>query len=150
MNRGQENSGLSLVDPRSANFQRRVIFVQRTEVCMSTPLFPSCIRFDAFEVDLRAVNSTKAGRKIKLQVCLSGSCPLLERPGEVIPEEFEKGFGPENLWISITASIPHQEASPGSGGRQQEAAFRRDAAKRGYRFTGTVEQAARVRRPRRL
>jgi len=60
---------------------------------MSTPgCSPLVIRFDAFEVDLRAGELYKAGRKIKLQVLpFQALALLLERPGEVITrEEFER------------------------------------------------------------
>src|ERR1700745_1438225 len=54
------------------------------------------VRFDVFQVDLRAGALYQAGRKIKLQIQPFHTLALLlERPGEVITrEEFQK-----KLWL---------------------------------------------------
>jgi len=68
---------------------------------------PLLLRFEIFEVDLRAGELYKAGRKIKLQVLpFQVLALLLERPGEIVRrEELQKSSGPRTLlWTSITAS----------------------------------------------
>ena len=65
---------------------------------------PRLVRFESFEVDLRAGELRKAGVKLKLtgqpfQVLAI----LLERPGQVVTREnCRRGFGRTRLSISIT------------------------------------------------
>jgi DNA-binding winged helix-turn-helix (wHTH) protein len=150
MNReAHENSGLNSVDAASREFPDRVIFVQRKEVCMSTPgCSPLVTRFDAFEVDLRAGELYKAGRKIKLQVLpFQALALLLERPGEVITrKEFEKKLWPGDTFVDFDHSLNTaiKKLRQALGDDNKKPRFVETLPKRGYRFIGTVEQAARV------
>jgi DNA-binding winged helix-turn-helix (wHTH) protein len=119
---------------------------------MSTPgCSPLVIRFDAFEVDLRAGELYKAGRKIKLQVLpFQALALLLERPGEVITrEEFEKRLWPGDTFVDFDHSLNTaiKKLRQALGDDNKKPRFVETLPKRGYRFTGTVEQAARVSTP---
>src|SRR3979411_3157518 len=86
----QENSRLTLVDAPQPCLSRAVLYSSDgIEVCMATPgCSPLVLRFDVFEVDLRACELYKAGRKIKLQVLpFQTLALLLERPGEIVRRE---------------------------------------------------------------
>jgi len=75
---------------------------------MSSPGRSSCVvRFDEFEVDLRAGEVYKAGRKIKLQVLpFQALAMLLERPGEVVTrQEFEKRLWPGDTFVDFEHSL---------------------------------------------
>jgi len=65
------------------------------------------VRFDVFQVDLRAGELYKAGHKIKLQIQPFRALVLmLERPGEVITrEEFEKKLWPEDTFVDFDHSL---------------------------------------------
>src|SRR5467141_989911 len=146
----QGNRGLNDA-PHPCN-QRRVIFVQRTEVCMSTPgCSPLVIRFDAFEVDLRAGELYKAGRKIKLQVLpFQALALLLERPGEVITrEEFEKRLWPGDTFVDFDHSLNTaiKKLRQALGDDNKKPRFVETLPKRGYRFIRVVEQANRLMTP---
>ncbi len=107
---------------------------------MSTPgCSPLVLRFDVFEVDLRACELYKAGRKIKLQVLpFQTLALLLERPGEIVRrEELQK-----KLW---SAAIKKLRQALGDNNKKPR--FVETLPKRGYRFIGTVEQAARLMTP---
>src|SRR5258705_10910314 len=108
-NEVQENRGFSSVDaPRPCIFQSRVIFMRCIEVRMSTPgCSPLVVRFDVFEVDLRACELYKAGRKIKLQVLPFQVLPLLlERPGEIVRrEDLQKKLWPPDTFVDFYHSL---------------------------------------------
>src|SRR5882724_8866142 len=94
--------------PPTVNFRRRVIFVRPAEVRMSTPgCSPLVARFDIFEVDLRAGELYKAGRKIRLQVLpFQVLALLLEHPGEVVTrEEFVKRLWPGDTFVDFGHSL---------------------------------------------
>ena len=119
---------------------------------MSTPgCSPLVARFDVFEVDLRAGELYKAGRKIKLQVLpFHALALLLERPGEVVTrEEFVKRLWPGDTFVdfdhSLNTAIKKLRQSLGDGNKKPR--FIETLPKRGYRFIGTVEQASRVSTP---
>src|SRR5882762_2295498 len=65
------------------------------------------IRFDIFEMDLRAGELYKAGRKIRLQIQpFHALTLLLERPEEVVTrEEFEKKLWPSDTFIDFDHSL---------------------------------------------
>jgi len=65
MNReAHENSGLNSVDAASREFPDRVIFVQRKEVCMSTPgCSPLVTRLTLLRWIFAPANSTKRAAK---------------------------------------------------------------------------------------
>ena len=121
---------------------------------MSTPgCSPLVTRFDVFEVDLRAGELYKAGRKIKLQVLpFQALALLLERPGEVITrEEFEKRLWPGDTFVdfdhSLNTAIKKLRQALGDDNKKRR--FVETLPKRGYRFIGTVEQDARASTPAR-
>src|SRR5712671_1239940 len=153
MNReAHENSGLNSVDAASREFPGRVIFVQRKEVCMSTPgCSPLVTRFDAFEVDLRACELYKAGRKIKLQVLpFQTLALLLERPGEIVRrEELQKKLWPADTFVDFDHSLNTaiKKLRQALGDNNKKPRFVETLPKRGYRFIGTVEQAVKATAP---
>jgi DNA-binding winged helix-turn-helix (wHTH) protein len=119
---------------------------------MSTPGCPPLVaRFDAFEVDLRAGELYKAGRKIKLQVLpFQALALLLERPGEMVTrEEFVKRLWPGDTFVdfdhSLNTAIKKLRQALGDDNKKQR--FIETLPKRGYRFIGTVEQTQRVSTP---
>jgi DNA-binding winged helix-turn-helix (wHTH) protein len=111
---------------------------------MSSPGRSSCVvRFDAFEVDLRAGEVYKGGRKIKLQVLpFQALAMLLERPGEVITrQEFEKRLWPGDTFVdfehSLNTAIKKLRVALGDGKKKPR--FVETLPKRGYRFIGKLE-----------
>jgi len=121
---------------------------------MSTPGCPPLIaRFDIFEVDFRAGELYKAGRKIKLQVQpFQVLALLLERPGEVVTrEEFEKKLWSGDTFVDFEHSLNTaiKKLRHALGDDKKKPRFVETLPKRGYRFIGKVEQAARVSTPTR-
>src|SRR4029077_7359845 len=121
---------------------------------MSTPGCSSLVtRFDVFEVDLRACELYKAGRKIKLQVLpFQALALLLERPGEVITrKEFEEKLWPGDTFVDFDHSLNTaiKKLRQALGDDNKKPRFVETLPKRGYRFIGTVEQAAKVSAPAR-
>jgi len=121
---------------------------------MSTPGCPPLLaRFDVFEVDFRAGELYKAGRKIKLQVQpFQVLAVLLERPGEVVTrEEFEKRLWPGDTFVDFEHSLNTaiKKLRQALGDDKKKPRFVETLPKRGYRFIGTVEHAARVPTPER-
>jgi DNA-binding winged helix-turn-helix (wHTH) protein len=119
---------------------------------MSTPgCSPLVTRFDVFEVDLRAGELYKTGRKIKLQVLpFQALALLLERPGEVITrEEFENRLWPGDTFVDFDHSLNTaiKKLRQALGDDNKKPRFVETLPKRGYRFIGTVEQAAKVSAP---
>ncbi|HKV62965.1 MAG TPA: winged helix-turn-helix domain-containing protein [Candidatus Acidoferrum sp.] len=119
---------------------------------MSSPGPSSVVaRFDVFEVDLRAGELYKAGRKIKLQVLpFQALAILLERPGEVVTrKEFEKRLWPGDTFVdfdhSLNTAIKKLRLALGDDNKKPR--FVETLPKRGYRFIGTVEPAAKISEP---
>jgi DNA-binding winged helix-turn-helix (wHTH) protein len=116
---------------------------------MSTPGCPPLLaRFDVFEVDFRAGELYKAGRKIKLQVQpFQVLAVLLERPGEVVTrEEFEKRLWPGDTFVDFEHSLNTaiKKLRQALGDDKKKPRFVETLPKRGYRFIGKMEQATRV------
>ena len=114
---------------------------------MPSPGRSSCaVRFDVFEVDLRAGEVYKAGRKIKLQVLpFQALAMLLERPGEVVTrQEFEKRLWPGDTFVdfehSLNTAIKKLRVALGDGKKKPR--FVETLPKRGYRFIGKLEHTA--------
>jgi DNA-binding winged helix-turn-helix (wHTH) protein len=114
---------------------------------MSSPGRSSGVtRFDMFEVDFRAGELYKAGRKIKLQVLpFQALAILLERPGEVITrKEFEKRLWPGDTFVdfdhSLNTAIKKLRLALGDDNKKPR--FVETLPKRGYRFIGKMEHAA--------
>ena len=116
---------------------------------MPTPgCSPLVARFGVFEVDLRAGELYKAGRKIKLQVLpFQALALLLEHPGEVVTrEEFVKTLWPGDTFVdfdhSLNTAIKKLRLALGDDNKKPR--FIETLPKRGYRFIGTIEQDSRV------
>src|SRR5712691_12755390 len=108
-NEHHRNTGLNREPllPRAV-FPGSVIVIRGRRKSMSSPGRSSCaIRFDVFEVDLRAGEVYKTGRKIKLQVLpFQALAMLLERPGEVVTrQEFEKRLWPGDTFVDFEHSL---------------------------------------------
>ena len=119
---------------------------------MSSPGRSSgAIRFDVFEVDLRAGELSKAGHKIKLQVLpFQALAMLLERPGDVVTrKEFEKRLWPSDTFVdfdhSLNTAIKKLRLALGDNNKKPR--FIETLPKRGYRFIGSVEQSLLVTLP---
>jgi DNA-binding winged helix-turn-helix (wHTH) protein len=101
------------------------------------------IRFDVFELDLRAAELYKAGRKIKLQIQpFRALALLLERPGEVITrEEFEKRLWPEDTFVDFDHSLNTaiRKLRQALGDDKKKPRFVETLPKRGYRFIGNLQ-----------
>ena len=110
------------------------------------------VAFDAFQVDLRAGELYKAGRKIKLQdQPFQALAMLLDRPGEVVTrDEFRKRLWPEDTFVDFEHSLNTaiKKLRQALGDDKKEPRFVETLPKRGYRFIGKVEPA--VRQPARL
>jgi len=104
------------------------------------------IRFDVFELDLRAAELYKAGRKIKLQIQpFRALTLLLERPGEVITrEEFEKRLWPEDTFVDFDHSLNTaiKKLRQALGDDKKKPRFVETLPKRGYRFIGDLDRAS--------
>jgi DNA-binding winged helix-turn-helix (wHTH) protein len=119
---------------------------------MSTPGCPPLVaRFDVFEVDFRAGELYKAGRKIRLQVQpFQVLTLLLERAGEVVTrEEFEKRLWPGDTFVDFDHSLNTaiKKLRQALGDDNKKPRFVETLPKRGYRFIGTVEQATKASTP---
>lgn len=116
---------------------------------MSTAERPAnVVAFDAFQVDHRAGELYKAGRKIKLQdQPFQALAMLLERPGEVVTrDEFRKRLWPEDTFVDFEHSLNTaiKKLRQALGDAKKEPRFVETLPKRGYRFIGKVEQAGRL------
>jgi len=102
------------------------------------------IVFDVFQVDLRAGELYKTGRKIKLQgQPFEALAMLLERPGEVVTrEEFRKRLWPEDTFVDFEHSLNTaiKKLRQALGEDKSKPRFVETLPKRGYRFIGEVEQ----------
>ncbi len=119
---------------------------------MSTPgCSPLVARFDIFEVDLRAGELYKAGRKIRLQVLpFQVLALLLEHPGEVVTrEEFVKRLWPGDTFVDFDHSLNTaiKKLRRALGDDDKKPRFVETLPKRGYRFIRVVEQANRLPTP---
>jgi DNA-binding winged helix-turn-helix (wHTH) protein len=113
---------------------------------MSPGRASGAIRFDVFEVDLRAGELYKAGRKIKLQIQpFRALAFLLERPGEVITrDEFEKRLWSEDTFVDFDHSLNTaiRKLRQALGDDKKKPRFVETLPKRGYRFIGNLDHAA--------
>ncbi len=100
------------------------------------------VRFGAFELDVRAGELRKGGRKIRLQeqpfqVLLM----LLERPGDVVlREEIRKRLWPNDTFVQFTPSINAtiQRLRKALGDSADEPRYVETVARRGYRLLEKV------------
>src|SRR5437762_8355955 len=113
---------------------------------MSDRAFSAVVRFDIFQVDLRAGELRKEGRVIKLQEqpfrVLS---LLLSRPGELVTrEELREKLWPADTFVDFdhglnSAVARLRDALLDSADKPR---FVETVAKRGYRFVGLLRPAA--------
>jgi len=125
-----------------------VLFVASKGNCMSpAERSANVVAFDVFQVDLRAGELHKTGRKIKLQdQPFQALAMLLERPGDVVTrEEFRKRLWPEDTFVDFEHSLNTaiKKLRQALGDDKKVPRFVETLPKRGYRFIGKVEQAAR-------
>ncbi len=104
------------------------------------------VRFDVFEVDLRAEELYKAGRKIKLQVQPFHVLQiLLERPGEVVTrEEMQKRLWPADTFVDFDHSLNTaiKKLRQALSDDKKKPRFVETLPKRGYRFLVSVKRPA--------
>jgi DNA-binding winged helix-turn-helix (wHTH) protein len=104
------------------------------------------VRFEGFEVDLRAQELYKAGRKIKLQVQpFQVLAMLLEQPGEVVTrEEMQKRLWPADTFVDFDHSLNTaiKKLRQALGDDKKKPRFVETLPKRGYRFLVSVKKPA--------
>jgi DNA-binding winged helix-turn-helix (wHTH) protein len=104
------------------------------------------VRFEVFEVDLRAQELYKAGRKIKLQVQpFQVLAMLLERPGEVVTrDEMQKRLWPADTFVDFDHSLNTaiKKLRQALGDDKKKPKFVETLPKRGYRFLASVKRPA--------
>src|SRR6266849_835272 len=112
---------------------------------MVTPPVLQPIRFDVFEVDLRAGELRKHGIKIRLQeqpfLILQ---TLLETPGQIVTrEELQKKIWPGDTFVDfdhgLHAAVNRLRQALGDAADSPR--FVETVARRGYRFIGQVQPA---------
>jgi len=104
------------------------------------------VRFEVFEVDLRAQELYKAGRKIKLQIQpFQVLAMLLEQPGEVVTrEEMQKRLWPADTFVDFDHSLNTaiKKLRQALGDDKNKPRFVETLPKRGYRFLVSVKKPA--------
>src|SRR5580692_5466399 len=104
------------------------------------------VKFDVFEVDLRAQELYKGGRKIKLQVQpFQVLAMLLERPGEVVTrDEMQKRLWPADTFVDFDHSLNTaiKKLRQALGDDKKKPRFVETLPKRGYRFLASVKRPA--------
>ena len=106
------------------------------------------VRFADFEVDLRAGELHKAGRKIRLQIQpFHILAMLLEQPGEVVTRaELQKKLWPADTFVDFDHSLNTaiKKLRQALSDDKKKPRFVETLPKRGYRFIGAVEHAAKL------
>jgi DNA-binding winged helix-turn-helix (wHTH) protein len=104
------------------------------------------LRFDAFEVSLRAGELYKKGRKIKLQEQpFHILAMLLVQPGEVITrEELREKLWPADTFVDFDHSLNTaiKKLRRALGDEADKPRFIETLPRRGYRFLGAVEEVS--------
>src|SRR5215470_12833809 len=104
---------------------------------------PSIIRFSIFELDLKAGELRRNGKKVKIQEQpFQILAALLERPGEVVTrEELRSKLWPSDTFVdfdhSLNAAIKRLRDALGESA--ETPVFVETLARRGYRFIGNVQ-----------
>ncbi len=108
------------------------------------------LRFDGFEVDLRAGELHKSKRKIKLQEQpFQILAILLEQPGEVVTrEELQKRLWPADTFVDFDHSLNTaiKKLRHALGDDADKPRFVETLPRRGYRFIGHIEESGGVSR----
>ena len=106
----------------------------------------NAIRFDAYEVDLRAQELYKSGRKVKLQIQpFQVLAMLLEQPGEVVTrDEMQKRLWPADTFVDFEHSLNTaiKKLRQALEDDIKKPRYVETLPKRGYRFLGTVKKPA--------
>src|SRR5258708_16264323 len=110
---------------------------------MPTAPAPQLVRFDVFELDLRAGELRNGGIRIRLQEQpLLVLQALLENPGEVVTtEELQKKIWPADTFVDfdhgLHAAVNRLRAALNDSAERPR--YVETVARRGYRFIGRVE-----------
>jgi len=109
---------------------------------------PDLVRFSAYEVNLRAGELYRAGRKIRLQVQpFHVLAMLLEHPGQVVARaDLQKRLWPEDTFVDFDHSLNTaiKKLRQALNDDKRKPRFIETLPKRGYRFIGAVEQRAKL------
>ena len=112
----------------------------------------SIVRFGSFEIDTRARELKKSGRRVRI-----GDQPLrllnllLERPGELVTrEELQSALWSDGTSVDFETAINKavSQLRTALGDSASSPRFVETLAKRGYRFIGAVERSAESPTPR--
>lgn len=106
---------------------------------------PETIRFNTFELDVRAGELRKAGVKVKLQEQpLQVLRMLLERQGEVVTrDELQRRLWPSDTFVDFEHGLYNaiKRVRDALGDSAESPRFIETLSKRGYRFIGTVDRS---------
>jgi TolB-like protein/DNA-binding winged helix-turn-helix (wHTH) protein/Tfp pilus assembly protein PilF len=104
-----------------------------------------CVRFGAFELDLRSDELRKHGNKVKLQgQPLKILAILLARPGEMVTrEELRKELWPEDTFVDFDSGLNSaiKRLREALGDSRESSQFIETLPRRGYRFIAPVDEA---------
>ena len=104
-----------------------------------------CVRFGAFELDLRSVELRKHGNKVKLQGQPAKILAiLLARPGEMVTREaLRKELWPEDTFVDFDSGLNSaiKKLREALGDSRESSRFIETLPRRGYRFIASVEEA---------
>ncbi len=136
------NKGLNLVRALSPGFAW-YIRPQRRNFMLSESQSPNLVRFSAYEVNLRAGELYKGGRKIRLQdQPFHILAMLLEHPGQVVArEELQRKLWPADTFVDFDHSLNTavKKLRQALNDDKKKPRFIETLPKRGYRFIGAVE-----------
>lgn len=110
---------------------------------MATPPVSQLVRFDRFELDLRAGELRKGGTRIRLQEQpLQVLQALLEKPGQVVTcEELQKRIWPADTFVDfdhgLHAAVNRLRTALSDSAERPR--YVETVSRRGYRFIGNVE-----------
>jgi DNA-binding winged helix-turn-helix (wHTH) protein len=107
---------------------------------------PQLVRFNSYEVNLRAGELYREGRKIRLQVQpFHVLAMLLEHPGQVVArKDLQKRLWPEDTFVDFDHSLNTaiKKLRQALNDDKKKPRFIETLPKRGYRFIGAVELPA--------
>jgi TolB-like protein/DNA-binding winged helix-turn-helix (wHTH) protein/Tfp pilus assembly protein PilF len=112
---------------------------------LSAPVTTACpLRFDAFELDIRAGELRKRGTKVRLQgQPLQVLAALLQRAGDLVTrEELREQIWPADTFVDFDHSLHNSIARLREvlGDSAQKPRYIETLPRRGYRFIGAVER----------
>src|SRR5580658_5600837 len=103
-----------------------------------------CVRFGAFELDLRSEELRKHGNKVKLLgQPLKILAILLARPGEMVTREaLRKELWPEDTFVDFDSGLNSaiKKLREALGDSRESSRFIETLPRRGYRFIAPVEE----------